>query len=206
MNNDILKIFDFDQGSDAWFSARLGVPTASNFASILAKGEGKTRRTYMLKLASEVITGERAESFTNEHMERGHAMENDARNLYAFNHDVEPVTVGFMKRGRIGASPDGLIGDDGLLEIKSKLGHIQLDVLDKGKLPSEHVAQVQGQLLVSGRSWCDFVSYWPKLPLFCIRVERDEKYIEMLKQALDDFVGEMDEIIKRFGAQESIGG
>lgn len=201
MSTEALEVFDFPQGSDEWFRARLGIPTASNFASILAKGEGKTRRTYMLKLAAEVITGERSESYSNVHMERGHVMEEDARNMYAFAHDVEPELVGFMRRGRAGASPDSLVGDNGMLEIKSKLGHIQLDVLDKGKLPSEHVAQVQGQLWISGRDWLDFVSYWPRLPLFCIRVERDEKYIETLSQAVADFVGELDTYIERFGVK-----
>lgn len=203
---DDLEIFDFDQNSTEWFEARRGIVTASRFSDALAKGQGITRRKYLLTLAGEAITGECAESYSNAHMERGHLMEAEARDMYAFTRDVEPVSVGFMRRGRIGASPDSLLGSDGLLEIKSKLPHLQLDVLDKGKLPSEHVAQVQGQLLVSGREWADFVSYWPKLPLFCIRVERDEKYIEMLNQALADFVGEMDEIIKRFGAQEGIGG
>lgn len=197
--SDELEIFDCEQNSSEWFAARLGIPTASNFSAVLAKGEGKTRRAYLLKLAGEAITGESAESFGNAHTERGHAMEADARNLYAFAQDVEPELVGFMRRGRAGASPDSLVGSDGLLEIKSKLPHLQLDVLDKGKLPSEHVAQVQGQLLVSGREWADFVSYWPRLPLFCIRVERDEKYIESLKQALADFIGELDSYVRRFG-------
>lgn len=196
-----LEIFNCDQNSTEWFEARRGVVTASRFSDVLAKGQGITRRKYLLSLAGEAITGECAESFSNAHTERGHAMEEEARDMYAFQHDVEPVTVGFMRRGRAGASPDRLIGSDGLLEVKTKLPHLQLDVLDKGKLPSEHVAQVQGQLMVSGRDWCDFVSFWPKLPLFCIRVERDDKYIETLNQAIADFVGELDEYINRYGVQ-----
>lgn len=199
--SEALQIFDCAQGSPEWFAARLGIPTASCFSQILAKGEGKTRRAYLLKLAGEAITGELSDSFGNAHTERGHAMEPEARNLYAFDRDVEPRIVGFMRRGRVGASPDSLIGDDGLLEIKTKLPHLQLDVLDKGKLPSEHVAQVQGQLWISGRDYCDFVSYWPKLPLFCVRVERDEKYIETLSQAVADFLGELDTYIQRFGVK-----
>ncbi len=194
-----VEIFNCEQGTPDWFEARRGVVTASRFSDVLAKGQGITRRKYLLTLAGEAITGEVAESYSNAHMERGHIMEADARNLYAFANDVEPELVGFMRRGRAGASPDSLIGTDGLLEIKSKLPHLQLDVLDKGKLPSEHVAQVQGQLYVSGRDWLDFVSYWPKLPLFCIRIERDEKYISGLKQALDDFVGELDSYIEKYG-------
>ena len=198
---DAPEIFDCEQGTPDWFEARRGVVTASRFSDVLAKGQGITRRKYLLTLAGEAITGECAESFSNAHMERGHVMEADARNLYAFAHDVEPQFVGFMRRGRVGASPDSLIGENGMLEIKSKLPHIQLDVLEKGKLPSEHVAQVQGQLWIAGRDWCDFVSYWPRLPLFCIRVERDDKYIETLSQAVADFVGELDTYIERFGVK-----
>lgn len=196
-----LEIFDCDQGTPEWHECRRGIPTASRFADVLAKGQGITRRKYLLTLAGEAITGECAESFSNAHMERGHVMEADARNLYAFDHDVEPQLVGFMRRGRAGCSPDSLVGDNGMLEIKSKLPHLQLDVLEKGKLPSEHVAQVQGQLWIAGRDFCDFVSYWPKLPLFCIRVERDDAYISALKQAIADFVGELDVYIHRYGIQ-----
>lgn len=194
-----LEIFNCEQGTPDWFEARRGVVTASRFSDVLAKGQGITRRKYLLTLAGEAITGEVAESYSNAHMERGHVMEADARNLYAFEHDVEPELVGFMRRGRAGASPDSLIGDEGLLEIKSKLPHLQLDVLDKGKLPSDHVAQVQGQLWISGRAWCDFVSYFPKLPLFVVRVERDEAYIASLSQAVADFVGELDSYIAKYG-------
>lgn len=198
---DALEIFDCEQGSETWHACRRGIPTASRFADVLAKGQGITRRKYLLTLAGEAITGECAESFSNAHMERGHVMEADARNLYAFDHDVEPELVGFMRRGRAGCSPDSLVGDNGMLEIKSKLPHLQLDVLEKGKLPSEHVAQVQGQLWIAGRDWCDFVSYWPRLPLFCIRVERDDKYIATLEQAVADFVGELDTYIERYGVR-----
>lgn len=196
-----LEIFDCEQNTPEWFEARRGIVTASRFSDVLAKGQGITRRKYLLTLAGEAITGECAESFSNAHTERGHLMEEEARDMYAFQQDVEPVKVGFMRRGRAGASPDRLIGTDGLLEIKTKLPHLQLDVLDKGKLPSEHVAQVQGQLMVSGRDWCDFVSYWPRLPMFCVRVYRDDKYIAELNQAIADFVGELDDYINRFGAQ-----
>ena len=196
-----LQIIECEQGSPEWFEARRGVVTASRFSDVLAKGQGITRRKYMLTLAAEIITGEREEGYTNARMERGHIMEAEARNLYAFEKDVEPKLVGFMRRGRIGASPDSLIGDVGVLEIKTKLGHLQLDVLDKNKLPNEHVAQVQGQLLVSGCQWADFVSYWPKLPLFCIRVYRDEEYIANLQSELDKFLAEMETYIERFGVK-----
>ncbi len=195
-----LLIFDCEQGTPEWLECRRGIVTASRFADVLAKGQGITRRKYLYTLAGEVLTGEVAESYSNPHMERGHEMEADAVNLYAFERDVEPVACGFMRRGRAGCSPDRLIGDTGMLEAKSKLPHLQLEVLERGELPPEHKAQVQGQLWVSGREWCDFVSYWPRLPMFVKRVERDEKYIETLAQAVADFVGELDALVAKYGS------
>lgn len=202
-----LVIFDCDQNSDAWFAARMGIPTASEFATVLAKGRGGgeslTRRKYLFTLAAQVITGDYVPTWAgNEHTERGHAMEDEARQLYAFQSDADPARVGFMRRGRAGASPDSLVGESGLLEIKTKLPHLHLDVLDQDRLPPEHVAQVQGQLLVSGRDFCDFVSYWPKLPIFVKRVERDEEYIAKLTQALADFNGELDAIVSKYQPNE----
>lgn len=200
----MIRIIDCEQNSPEWFQARLGIPTASGFAKLLAKGEGKTRKRYMLDLAAERLTGEIAEGYSNAHMERGHAMEDDARKLYAFQRDADPLRVGFIRRDdvRAGASPDSRIESDGLLEIKTKLGALQLEVLEHDRLPPEHVAQVQGQLWVSGRAYCDFVSYWPKLPLFVKRVERDEAYIRTLAQAVADFNGELDAIVAKYAPGE----
>lgn len=201
-----LQVFDCEQGSPEWFAARAGIPTASEFATVMAKGRGggdsKTRRTYMLKLIGERLTGKPMESYSNEHMERGKVMEAEARDLYAMVKDADPQRVGFMRRGDAGASPDSLIGTDGLVEIKTKLPHLQIEVLLANRLPPEHVAQVQGQLWVSGRSWCDFVSYWPGLPLFVTRVHRDEIYIATIKAEVEEFLSEMVGIatqIERYG-------
>lgn len=196
-----LQIIDCEQGTPAWLQARLGIPTASEFATLLAKGraggESATRRTYMLKLIGERLTGEPMWTYSNEHMERGKAMEDEARDLYAMLRDVEPQRVGFLRRGDVGCSPDSLIGDDGLLEIKTKLPHLHLAVLLSNELPPEHKAQVQGQLLVSGRGWVDFMSYWPALPPVIVRVPRDEPYIASLKIAAEDFLAELEQTIVR---------
>ena len=190
-------IFDCEQGSPEWFECRLGIPTASMFSAILAEGQGKTRRTYMLKLLGEQITGEMQESYSNQHMERGQIMEEDARNAYSLVTDLDPVLVGFIRNGDVGCSPDSLVNDNGLLEIKTKLPHLQLDVLLKDEMPTEHKAQVQGQIWVAEREWCDFVSYWPKLPLFIKRIYRDQKYIDTLKSEVDRFNEEMSELKQR---------
>jgi hypothetical protein len=190
-----LTVFDCEQGSEAWFACRAGIPTASEFSTVLAKGrsggESVTRRKYLLTLIGELMTGTVQESYQNAHMERGKEMENEARELYAMVKGVQPERVGFMRRGFAGCSPDSLIGDDGLLEIKTALPHIQLARILENRLPPEHVAQVQGQLLISGRSYCDFVSYWPALPILIVRVNRDEEYITKLSAAIDEFNAEM---------------
>jgi len=193
----MLEVFKCEQGSPEWFACRLGIPTASEFKTVMAKGEGKTRRTYMLKLLGERLTGEPSDSYSNAHMERGQIMEAEARDLYTFMTDVEPERVGFLRDGDKGCSPDGLIGADGMTEIKTKLAHLQLEVLLSDRLPPEHVAQCQGNLWVAGREWIDFCSYWPKLPLFVKRVYRDELYIKKLAVEVDAFSSEMLELMAK---------
>lgn len=195
---------DLEQGSPEWFKARAGIPTASEFHTVMAKGRGGgesvTRRKYMLTLAGERLTGECVEGYSNGHMERGKAMEDEARSLYAFQTDADPQRVGFIRNDSIiaGVSPDSLLGKDGMLEIKTKLPHLHLDVLMAGTLPAEHKAQCQGALMVSGRQWIDFVSYWPKLPLFVLRVERDEPYIAQMRIAIQEFNAELNAIVEKF--------
>jgi hypothetical protein len=197
-----MNIIDCEQGSPQWFEARRGLPTASEFATVMAKGRGGgeslTRTKYLYTLAGEILTGEVQQGYTNEHMERGKAMEAEAREMYALMQFETPKPVGFLRNEIAGASPDSLIGDRGLLEIKTALPHIQLQRLDANRLPPEHVAQVQGQLWISGRDFCDFVSYWPKLPLLCVRVERDEQKIADIKDAVIEFARELQVIVGRY--------
>lgn len=193
----MLEIFDMPQNSEEWFQARLGIPTASEFSSILAKGEGKTRMSYMRKLAAEIITGERGESFTNGALERGHVMEAEARSMYAFLHDVEPRLVGFIRNGNKGGSPDSLIGEDGLLEIKTMRGDLLIDVILKGEFPSVHKAQCQGNLWIAEREFIDISVYWPKMPPFIRRAYRDEAYIKTLASEVDRFNDELHEMVNR---------
>lgn len=196
-----MQIVDCEQGSEEWFRARMGIPTASEFSTVMASGRGggesKTRRTYMLKLAGEILTGEPMDSHSNHHMERGKEMEPDARNLYAFMRDCDPQLVGFIRNGQKGCSPDSLVGANGMVEIKTKLPHLQVDCLLSDRLPPEHRAQCQGALWVAEREWIDFVSYWPGLPLFVIREHRDEDYIAKLAAAVDEFNGELSDMVER---------
>lgn len=197
----MLEIIECEQGSPAWFAARAGLPTASEFSTILAKGKdggaSVTRAKYMRQLAGEILTGEAApEGYSNAHMERGKIMEDEAREVYAFMTDEEPLRVGFIKNGRAGASPDSLLGDVGGLEIKTAIPAVQIERLQRGTLPSEHVAQVQGCLWITGRQWWDFVSFWPRLPPLIVRVERDEAYIAKLAEAVEAFNTELDNIVQ----------
>lgn len=197
-----MQIFDdIEQRSADWYALRAGIPTSSEFSTVLAKGKGgevsKTRRTYMLKLAGERLTGEPMESYSNHHMERGRLMEEEARDAYAFLHAAEPLPVGFIRNGDTGASPDALLGDTGLLEIKTKLPHLMIDLILRDEFPPEHKAQCQGQLWVAEREWLDLVVYWPRLPLFVKRVRRDEPYIARLAEAVAEFNGELAEMVER---------
>lgn len=204
-----MQIFDFEQGGPDWFAARLGLPTASEFATVMAKGKdggaSLTRKTYMLKLAGEIMTGEPMENYSNAHMERGKAMEDEARDFYAFLTGEPLQRVGFVRNGITGCSPDSLIGADGVLEIKTKLPHLLIDCLLKDEFPPEHKAQCQGALWVAERDWIDIAVYWPKLPLFVKRATRDEPYIAKLKDAVAAFNLELQdtvEKIRRYGAVE----
>jgi len=193
---------DIEQGTPEWIAVRAGIPTASMYATVMAQGRGggdsKTRRTYMLKLAGERLTGEPMDNYSNGHMERGHEHEPLARESYAFLTGTKPEQVGFIRSGDTGASPDSLVGEDGLVEIKSKLAHLHLEVLLSDAVPPEHTAQIQGQLWVAEREWLDFVSYCPKLELFVKRVYRDEPMIKKIEIAVDQFNAELNEIVAQF--------
>jgi hypothetical protein len=193
----VIEVFDCEQGSEDWFACRAGIPTASKFATVMAKGEGKTRSEYMRKLAGEILTGAPMSSYKNEQMERGNVMEDEARELYAFVHDAEIKRVGFIKNGSKGASPDSLVGGAGGLEIKTAEAHIQIERLILNRLPPEHKAQVQGNIWVAEREWWDFVSYWPKLPLLRVRVPRDDDYIKNLSDEIDRFNDELAALVNR---------
>ena len=187
------------QGTPEWHEVRAGKVTASEFDSVLAQGRGgpsKTRQTYLYKLAGEIITGQVVESYSNANMERGKVMEDEARAWYEVMH--APVQqVGFIEEGRTGYSPDGLVGDSGLVEIKTKFPHLLIPVLLSRDFPADHKAQCQGGLMVSGREWIDLVCYWPGMPVAVHRAYRDEIYIAELRKAVSAFVEELDELTSK---------
>ena len=198
-------INDMAQGSDEWKQLRLGKITASRLSDVMSSGRSgapsKTRQSYMLQLAAEILTGEAEDSFSNKYMDWGNACEPQARSMYTFDSGNVVEEVAFViASDRFGVSPDGMVGQDGLLEIKCPKTTTQIDRFITGKFPTEYKAQVQGQLLATGRRWCDFVSFDPRISgpaqYFIIRVERDEDYIIELQAKIDTFTYELNNLLE----------
>lgn len=194
-----------EQRSEEWFQVRLGKVTASRVADVLAKiksGESASRRNYKIQLVSERLTGERQETYINQAMQDGIDREFYARERYVQQFG-EVEEVGFIKHPTLeaGASPDGMVGEDGILEIKCPMGSTHTETLMTQEVPSKYIPQVQFQLLVTGRKWCDFVSYNPMFPenlqLFVKRVEADPVYQKELESEVKQFLSEVDDVINK---------
>jgi putative phage-type endonuclease len=194
-----------EQRSEEWFQARLGKVTASRVSDVLSKiktGESASRRNYKIQLVSERLTGEKQETYINQAMQDGIDREFYARERYVQQHG-EVEEVGFIQHPTLeaGASPDGLVSDDGIIEIKCPLGTTHTETLMTQEVPSKYIPQIQFQLRCTGRKWCDFVSYNPMFPehlqLFVKRVEADEQYQAMLDKEIEDFLLEVTTIIDK---------
>lgn len=207
-------IHDCEQNSPEWFDLRKGIPTASEFSTLLASGKGGgesvTRAKYIRRLVGERISGAPAESFANGAMDRGKAMEAQARATYALETGINPELVGFVTNDAktIGASPDAfIINRRGALELKTATPHVLIEHLekslkDRSYFPSEHVAQTQGVLLVAELEFVDLAIFWPGMPMFIKRVYRDELYIAKLRSACDQANAEIAEIEARIRSYE----
>ena len=194
-----------EQRTDEWFKARLGKVTASRVSDVLAKiksGEAAVRRNYKMQLATERLTGQKTDSYTNQAMQDGIDREDTARQIYEIVRDIKVEQVGFIDHPTIkmaGASPDGLLPDNGVLEIKCPIETTHTTNLLERKLPSRYISQVQWQIACTGADYANFVSYnpnfEPKLQLMYVEVERDNEYIEMLEEEVSIFLLEVDEVI-----------
>lgn len=198
-----MKTLNHIQGSEEWLQARIGVLTASSFAKIITPARGDISKSIddvAFSLAVEKITGEREEGYKNGAMQRGNELEPLAREAYE-QHKLELVEeCGLILSDceNYGYSPDGLVGNDGLIEIKCPLANTHAKYLLANELPSEYKPQVQGGLFVSGRKWCDFISYHPsfgKKSLMIVRIGRDEDYIKKLEMAMQICFKKRDEIL-----------
>ena len=190
------------QGSAEWLLERCGKVTASRVADVMAKtksGYGASRETYAAQLIAERLTGCVAASFTNAAMQHGTETEPEARRAYEFMVDCDVEQVGFVAHPHIlmaGASPDGLVGTDGLVEIKCPNTSTHIDILLSGSVPGKYIKQMHFQMMCCDRQWCDFASYDPRLPermrLFVKRVERDVNLVEEINAEVRTFLAEID--------------
>ena len=196
------------QGSEEWFNARRGFVGASKINDVMATtksgGEAATRRNLRAAIVAERLTGTSAESFTSIAMQHGIEYEPIARALYEVANGVDVEQVGFILHPSInmtGASPDGLIGSDGLIEIKCPNTSTHIDYLLAGVPPKEYRNQMLWQMECTGRNWCDFVSYDPRMPddmqLFTIRYMRDEEKLSELRRGVIKFLEEVDEVLDK---------
>jgi putative phage-type endonuclease len=190
-----------EQGSPEWFAERLGKVTASRVADVVARtksGWGASRANYMAELVAERLTGNAASAFTNAAMQWGTDMEPQARSTYEFmtNALVDPAPfVPHPSIADTGASPDGYVAADGLVEIKCPNTATHIETLLTGSVPGKYVTQMQWQMACTGRAWCDFVSFDPRMPatmsLFIQRVDRDAETIKKLETEVTDFLNEL---------------
>jgi putative phage-type endonuclease len=200
-----MKILELEQGSQEWLDVRKGILTASNFFNVItSKGERSKRlNDYAFDLAASSLLTTAEATFTSPAMERGNELEPYARQKYCEDSftTVEEVGIMLSDCGNYGYSPDGLVDDDGLIEIKCPMAKNHAKYLSQKRCPTEYYAQVQGGLYVSGRQWCDFVSYHPDFEedhiLFVHRVERNEEFISNLKSFIDETILLRDNIIQK---------
>ena len=198
---------NLEQGTEEWLKARCGVLTASVIGQLVTPktmklANNETSRALVRTLAAERITSWVEPTFPSRDMERGNWDEPIARDIYetATGNDVQQV--GFMTRTfadyEIGYSPDGLVGDDGLIEIKSRRQKTQLDTILTNTVPAMNMAQLQAGLLVSGREWCDYISFCGGMPLFIKRVYPDKRWQSLLMDAADNFELDVHQLIRAF--------
>lgn len=194
------------QGTDEWLAERAGCVTASRISDVMAKGRGgqpsATRANYMAQLACEILTGLPTESFTSGAMQWGTDHEDQARASYTLETGRSVVETGFVPHlaiGRAGASPDGLVGEDGLVEIKCPNTATHIATLRGAGIDRKYLLQMQWQMICTGRDWCDFVSFDPRLPgrlsLYVERVDADAEMQAEIILAVTWFLADLDEML-----------
>ena len=193
---------DIQQQTPEWIAAKCGIPSASDFDKIVTStGEPSKQRTkYLYQLAGERITGFKEESYQNGAMLRGAEMESEARYLYEMimEETIDQIGICYPDEQKlISCSPDGLIGQDGGLEIKCPSLAIHVGYVIDGRLPSDYFQQVQGSMYVTGRAWWAFMSYYPGVKPLIIKIKRDEKFISILDSEITKFCKELNEVVEK---------
>ncbi len=207
--------YECEQRSDEWRSLRIGKVTASRICDVMAeikKGEAATRRNYRAEIIVETLTQLPADNYVSKEMQWGIDNEPFARAAYELNQDVMVTTVGFVTHpwiDRFGASPDGLVGDEGLVEIKCPNTATHIEYLLAGVVPADYQPQMLTAMACTGRKWCDFVSFDPRLPqhlqLFGRRFFRDDARIAEIEQKVEKFLEEVDDVLARLHPPDSKG-
>jgi hypothetical protein len=209
-----MRLHDVEQRSPEWYRLRLGIPTTSEFSSLVTPTgkPSKSASEYAVTLAAELFIGRQIGWDGNGWTERGREMEHQAVSLYEFANDCELHRVGFITDddGTVGCSPDGLAGDDGMVEIKclKAENHVRaiLHHQAHGTCPSDYVPQTQGQLLICQRRWCDLVFYHPELPMLTIRQEPDPNIQAVLQEQIPVVIKERDRVLVALRSQAEKGG
>ena len=202
-----IKIIDnYKQLDPEWFEAHVGRIGGSTVQMACAKGEGKTRTNLLYRKAGETLSGEPYIGYFNENMQRGIDLEPEARLLYELSMgvSVRQVAIVLSKNEHKICSPDGLVGGDGMVEIKCVIPSVHIETIDKDKIPSSYRRQIQWGLSICQREWCDFVSYCPGIvsnPIFIKRTWRDEKLIKELHDGVDAFIVELTELVTKIRGQ-----
>lgn len=198
-------VYPVDQGSAAWLKLRAGIPTASAFDNIVTPtgAKSKSRERYLHALLAERMLGRPLTEHVSEWMARGSTAEAEAVAYYELQADATTTPIGFITNDEktIGASPDRLVGDDGLLEIKVPKDHVHVSYLRLKKADKMYFPQLQGQLWITGRKWVEIMSYHPELPTALVRVERDEKFIKTLAEEVTAFSAELEQLAKEFASR-----
>jgi putative phage-type endonuclease len=195
---------DIQQGTEEWLNLRRGKFTASTFKNLMATKTTQTYNDEIMKVVYERLTGESPENFTNDYMKRGTELEPLAKERYMIDTFTKIEDSGFFEYNDwIGCSPDGLIGNDGLIEIKCPKYSTMINYLLKKELPTEYRHQVHGQLWITGRDWCDFVGYHPKLSTVIVRVNRNEEIIKELVKETDIAIAKAQEMLTKLKGQSN---
>lgn len=191
-----------EQGSQEWLALRAGKVTASKVSDVMSAITTAGYRNYLADLVVERLTGNKTESFTNAAMQWGVDQEPLARAEYEVKTGNFVDQIAFVEHPTIvnfGCSPDGLVGDDGLIEIKCPNTATHIDYVMQDKVPTKYIPQIQCQLAVTGRKWCDFISFDPRLPdglqILIVRLDRDDEYIEKLEARVVKFLDEVNSAV-----------
>lgn len=201
-----------EQRTPEWFAERLGKITASRIADVVGKTKsgsyGAARKNYMAELLCQRLSGQQEEKFTSAAMQHGTDTEPAARAMYILETGTDVTETGFIPHPTIamsGASPDGLAGEDGLIEIKCPNTATHLEFLQSRKPKHEYLLQMQWQMACTGRQWCDFISYDDRLPeklaYRCIRIQRDDTLVAELEEEAIKFLTELDETVRQLKEQ-----